>query len=364
VFPAWWVSHVEHDWQEPHFRAFFARFAEHYTVVRYDRPGVGLSDRDVAPRTLEAETELLAALIDHLDAEAVSFFCVSCGGPPAIRYAARNPDRVRAIVFANSFARGSDLGSEPVRNALIGLVRASWGMGSKALADIFFPDADGQTTLDFSRGQRERADVERAADLLKLTFSMDATADLAQVRARTLVIHRRGDRACPFEAGRRLAAELPDATFAPRDGRVHLPWVAGDAIADAAMRFFRGEAVAGDAAREPNEAAAHAGARPDACMLDIDARAIGVHGRSIVLTPLEFGVMRQLVQRNGAVVTRDDLLERVWKTPFAGSNKVEAVVRTLRKKLGAAAGLIETVTGHGYRYAGAGEDRPDRRASR
>ena len=56
----------------------------------------------------------------------------------------------------------------------------------------------------------------------------------------------------------------------------------------------------------------------------------------------------------GTVVTRDELLEHVWKQPFAGSNKVEAVVRTLRKKLGQHATAIETVTGHGYRYRSPG----------
>jgi pimeloyl-ACP methyl ester carboxylesterase len=42
--PAWWVSHVERDWEHPGFRHFFTRLAEGFRVVRYDRPGSGLSD--------------------------------------------------------------------------------------------------------------------------------------------------------------------------------------------------------------------------------------------------------------------------------------------------------------------------------
>jgi DNA-binding response OmpR family regulator len=46
------------------------------------------------------------------------------------------------------------------------------------------------------------------------------------------------------------------------------------------------------------------------------------------------------------------MLGEIWNTPFTGSNKVEAVVRSLRKKLGPFAPSIETVTGHGYRFGG------------
>lgn len=350
VCPSWWVSHLEKDWRDPHFSAFFSRLGAFLTVVRYDRPGVGLSDRDVPPRTLAAETDLLGRLIDHLGARRVSLFCVSCGGPPAIQFAARNPDRVERIVFANSFARGEDLGSPPLREALLSLVRAHWGMGSKALADVFFPEADGATTSDFSRAQRNRADRTRAADLLELTYAMDASAEIAAVRAEAIVIHRRDDRAVSFEAGRRLAAELPNATLVPQEGDRHLPWIDGSDIAETTVRFLRGESL--DA---PDGASASPRARAapsDDCSLDRANRELVLEGRHIALTPLEFGVVSRLVDRSGSVVTRDELLVEVWKQPFAGSNKVEAVVRTLRKKLGRHAATIETVTGHGYRFSG------------
>jgi DNA-binding winged helix-turn-helix (wHTH) protein len=221
-------------------------------------------------------------------------------------------------------------------------------MASRALADVFFPDADGEITAQFSRAQRERAEMDRAADLLELTFAMDATDVLDRVQAPSLVIHRRGDRACPFEAGRRIAADLPGATLVPREGRTHLPWVSGEAIAEIAHRFFKGEPVDG-AAAAPAALAATALAIGASCALDVENRSLVVEGTGIALTPLEYGVMRRLVARAGAVVTRDELLKDVWKQPFAGSNKVEAVVRTLRKKLGSHATAIETVTGHGYR---------------
>ena len=46
VFTAWWVSHVENDWEHPGYRAFFEALGRYHQVIRYDRPGAGLSDRD------------------------------------------------------------------------------------------------------------------------------------------------------------------------------------------------------------------------------------------------------------------------------------------------------------------------------
>jgi pimeloyl-ACP methyl ester carboxylesterase len=47
VAPAWWFSHLELDWRDQAFRDLWESVAEGYTLVRYDRLGVGMSDRDV-----------------------------------------------------------------------------------------------------------------------------------------------------------------------------------------------------------------------------------------------------------------------------------------------------------------------------
>jgi len=97
ICPAWWVSHVERDWEHPAFRRFFERLAHGFRVVRYDRPGTGLSDRDVPPRTQAAEVQLLATLADALGESQFSLFAVSCAGPVALNYAATHQERVRRL---------------------------------------------------------------------------------------------------------------------------------------------------------------------------------------------------------------------------------------------------------------------------
>jgi DNA-binding response OmpR family regulator len=127
------------------------------------------------------------------------------------------------------------------------------------------------------------------------------------------------------------------------EGNVHVPWIGGDAVADMVHSFLAGK----DAL-----AAASSPAFPAGCRLDEANRELIFEGRHEPTTRLEYGLMLALTRAKGRVVTRDELLAEIWNTPFTGSNKVDAVVRSLRKKLGLFAPSIETVTGHGYRFAG------------
>lgn len=339
--PAWWVSHVERDWEHPGFRRFFTRLAEGFRVVRYDRPGTGLSDRDVAPRTQAAEVQLLGMLADALGESRFSIFAVSCAGPVALTYAAAHQERVRRLCLYGSYANGSEIAAPDLRDAVANLVKAHWGLGSVALTAIFLPGASPHESEQFSRHQRDWATADQASQLLRLTFELNAADALARVRTEALVIHRRKDRAIPLEAGERLAAALPNAHLITLAGDVHLPWIDGDAIADAVHSFLVGKDVPAVAASPLSS-----------CRLDEANRELVLDGERWPTTRLEYGVMLALTQASGRLVTRDEMLALVWNTPFAGSNKVDAVVRSLRKKLGPFAPSIETVTGHGYRFRG------------
>jgi len=72
--------------------------------------------------------------------------------------------------------------------------------------------------------------------LLELTYRSDVRGDLERVRAPTLVVHRRADRAIPYRLGRELAAAIPHAALVPLDGSAHFPWL-GDA--DSVVRAMR-----------------------------------------------------------------------------------------------------------------------------
>jgi len=88
------------------------------------------------------------------------------------------------------------------------------------------------------------------------------------------------------------------------------------------------------------------GAAAAASPFDVEARALRTATGTVPLTKLEFGVMQYLDGHTGRVVTRDELLQNVWEQSFGGSNVVDAVIKSLRKKLGPLGGALETVIGH------------------
>jgi DNA-binding response OmpR family regulator len=88
-------------------------------------------------------------------------------------------------------------------------------------------------------------------------------------------------------------------------------------------------------------------------VLDPSRRTVSRSGAQVDLTRKEFGVLEVLLGARGAVVSSEELLERVWDEnadPF--TTTVRVTVMTLRKKLGEP-GIIETVVGSGYRVPSA-----------
>ncbi len=226
VAPAWWVSHLELDWQSADFRRFWTGVADGYTLIRYDRLGVGMSDRAMrrTDLTIDEEVATLQAVIDELRLERVSLLGGSCGGCTAIAFAAAFPDRVERLVLYGSYADGQAIAPPGVTDAILGAVRAHWGLGSRLLSGLFLGKAESADRERFAQLQREAATAETAAALLGLVYSLDVRTHLPLVRTPTLVVHRRDDRAVPYRLGREVAAGIPGATFLPLQGSAHFPW--------------------------------------------------------------------------------------------------------------------------------------------
>ena len=59
VYLGWCMTHLELEWEDPAFRTFLEKLGHHHTIVRYDRRGVGLSDREKKDFSLEAKLQEL-----------------------------------------------------------------------------------------------------------------------------------------------------------------------------------------------------------------------------------------------------------------------------------------------------------------
>jgi pimeloyl-ACP methyl ester carboxylesterase len=227
IYVPGWVSHLELGWALPAERQFYEGLAGGRTLVRYDRPGCGLSDSTSRTDIVELELEVLRAVASAVGADQFDLVGASFGAPLAVRWAARHTKSVTHLVLYGGWVDGDGVAAPAVRDHVLGLVDEHWGFASDVLTEIFAPDADAGFRAMFSRYQRESASAVWAHQLLAACYDIDVTDDLSQIKAPTSVIHRRDDRAVPLAEGERLADGIEGATLTVLSGRTHIPF-AGD----------------------------------------------------------------------------------------------------------------------------------------
>jgi pimeloyl-ACP methyl ester carboxylesterase/DNA-binding CsgD family transcriptional regulator len=225
LFGGRWISHLEEEWEDARARSFYEELARTHCVARYDRLGVGLSEREpgIGP-SVEADVRVLGAVLEACGGGPATLFACSCAGVATAAFAAAAPERVRRIVFFGAYASRSDI-PEATRRSLVDFVRTNWSLAAQMLAGLFDPHAGGDEIAALSRYQRRAAEADVAAALLDLDLTADARAFLPELAMPALVLHRRGDRTVPLSHGRELAALLPNARFVALSGDSHLPYV-------------------------------------------------------------------------------------------------------------------------------------------
>jgi pimeloyl-ACP methyl ester carboxylesterase/DNA-binding CsgD family transcriptional regulator len=226
-----WLTHLEFDWHSPVWRHWLALLAEGRAVIRYDERGCGLSDRDVENLSLDRWVEDLEAVIDAAGVDRFALLGISQGGPVAITYAVRHPDRVTHLVLYGSYARGRlrrDPSAEEREEAelLVSLIRVGWGRANPAFrrvfTTLFLPQGTPSQLEWFDELQRVSTSAETAVRIRQARNDVDVTALARQVAVPTLVLHCRRDAVVPFEEGRLLATLIPNAQFVPLEGENHI----------------------------------------------------------------------------------------------------------------------------------------------
>jgi pimeloyl-ACP methyl ester carboxylesterase len=228
IYVPGWVSHLELGWAVPAEREFYEGLATGRTLVRYDRPGCGLSGTTDRSNLPELELEVLRLVATAVGADRFDLIGASFGAPLAVRWAARHPESVARLILYGGWVDGRALAAPAVREHVLGLVDQSWGFASDVLTEIFAPDADAGFRALFSRYQRESATSAVARRLLAACYDIDVADDLSRITAPTTVIHRKDDRAVPVAEGERLADSIDGARLTVLAGRTHVPFV-GDA---------------------------------------------------------------------------------------------------------------------------------------
>jgi class 3 adenylate cyclase/pimeloyl-ACP methyl ester carboxylesterase len=235
-----WGFNLELDWKHPNGHAFLEGLSRGRLYVAFDCRGVGASQRDVDDLSLDARVGDIAAVVDHLQLERFDLFGGLDGAAASVAYAAKHPERVSRMVLWAAYPCGVDIVRPGAIRGLVELIRGNWSLARRAMADTVFPSGPTELQRWWSNTARESLSPETAARHVEFYASVDVREYLPQVKAPTLVLHRRGDRNVPIAAGRAAATLIPDARFIALEGNIGHPHFGDMSYMETVRQFLDG----------------------------------------------------------------------------------------------------------------------------
>jgi pimeloyl-ACP methyl ester carboxylesterase/DNA-binding CsgD family transcriptional regulator len=261
IMSATWLTHLEHQWRSLAWRPWLDTFCGEHTVVRYDSRGCGLSDRKVGSVSFETTVRDFESVVEAAGFERFAVVGTCQGGPIAMEYAARHPERVSHLILYGTYARGrskrTDLPNQVEKaKVLLDLTQLGWGQDNHAFLQVWASQFQPGGTLEhlrsWSEQQRHATSAETAVDLLRVCWNVDVTQTASRLRCPVLVAHAERDAVVPVEEGRKLAGLIAGSRFIQLDSENHMPLAdepAWSRLVVEMRAFLRQRDVAGPAAR-------------------------------------------------------------------------------------------------------------------
>lgn len=226
-----WLTHLDFDWQSPVWIPWLRAFSERHTFFRYDTRGCGLSDWNVDRFEFDAWFEDLETVIKAAKLERFALLGMSQGGPIALAYAVKYPEKVSHLILYGAYARGAlhrnlTAREHEERDLLLNMVRVGWGKNNpafrQAFTSLFVPEGTKEQMDWFNELQRISTTPENAARIIEGFSRIDVQELARRVSTPTLVLHAKGDARIPFREGRLLAGLIPNARFVPLESNNHV----------------------------------------------------------------------------------------------------------------------------------------------
>jgi pimeloyl-ACP methyl ester carboxylesterase/DNA-binding SARP family transcriptional activator len=226
------MTHLDYDWASPVWSHWWRALSEGRLLVRSDERGCGLSDWavDVSSFTLDAWVHDLEAVVDTLGLERFPLLGISQGGPIALTYAARHPERVSHLVVYGTCTRSTLARASPTERrsfaALSELIRVSWGSDQPGFRQVydakFLPNGPLHMWRAFDELQRRSTSAENAYQLWRAFGHLDATEAARSLDLPTLILHSRRDQAFSFSEAEDLHALMPCSRLVALDSSNHI----------------------------------------------------------------------------------------------------------------------------------------------
>lgn len=226
-----YLTHLEYDWNSPVWRHWLMDLAQHYTLIRHDQRGCGLSDWNVKELSIDAWVRDIETVVDTLGLEYFPLLGPSQGGAVAIAYTVRHPEKVSHLILYGAYARGRFHRTPAQKqfeeaHTMLNLIKVGWGRDNPAFRQVFttlfIPEGTPEQISWFNDLQRISTSPENAVRMETAFYNINVSDLAPKVTVPTLVLHARDDAMVAFEEGRQLAAMIPNARFVPLESKNHL----------------------------------------------------------------------------------------------------------------------------------------------
>lgn len=247
-------SHVDMYSDDEYTASWLAGLSSFSRLIFFDRRGTGLSDPVAlaeAP-SWEAWTEDIRAVLDVNDIDRAAIFASADAGPIAMLFAASSPERVAALVLANTSARFLEAEDYPIGvdhatiDSLVTVVRDHWG--TPALLELTSPEAARDPALAARVATRMRASATPRTAAMQLRYVLehvDVRDALPLITAPTLVLHNARNPVVPASHGRHIAANIDGARYVEIDASATGLLEGRPAALDEIMEFLTGARAPG-----------------------------------------------------------------------------------------------------------------------
>ena len=249
------MSHLDVEWENPAAAHLLRELASFSRLIRFDKRGTGLSDRNVGVPTLEERMDDVRAVMDAVGSERAVLMGISEGAPMCILFAATYPERTEALVLYGGMARATEAPDYPVGPVGRRLRRS----GS---AELIMPLVYAGGDID-DAGRRRSTTTRPPRSGSAATGAPAMSPDGIAAADQDVPRHRRAPRAADAAACRRwcctataiasstgapaewMAEQIPGARRVELPGQDHFPWAGdADAIVEEVREFLTGARVA------------------------------------------------------------------------------------------------------------------------
>lgn len=245
-----WASNIEVMWEHPGMARYLEHLAGFARVICFDKRGAGLSDPVPmgALPTLEQWMDDARVVLDAAGSDRAAVMGDAEGGPMAMMFAATYPQRTRALVLVNTFARMLRAEDYPIgmpeasSERLLEQWEPAWGTGSVLRLSAPSVADDPQMQRWVARYGRLSASPATSTRIYRWVLHVDVRSILPSINVPALVLQKAGNRHYRPPMGRYLAEHIPGAKYVEVPGADWYPaFVDAEPILDEIEEFLTGD---------------------------------------------------------------------------------------------------------------------------